>query len=128
MIASSEDIEVKKTSLYWVPRGVAILSAILMIILSLDSFGGDTPILEQILGFVIHLIPSFIIIIALALSWKNELLGGIIFNAIALFSFLFFRTYEDFVVFLIVTFPLLLIGELFFYHWYRSSMDAVTDY
>jgi len=44
---------------------------------SLDSFGGNNPLGRQLLGFLMHNIPVFILIIALVIAWKYEILGGV---------------------------------------------------
>jgi hypothetical protein len=45
---------------------------------ALDSFDPALPLWKQIAGFLIHLIPTYVLIIFLWVAWKWELVGGII--------------------------------------------------
>ncbi|MBT8270205.1 MAG: hypothetical protein HKO67_07190 [Flavobacteriaceae bacterium] len=70
------------------PRLVARILALAAIgfvsLFALDAFGHGKPILVQIKDFLIHLIPSFILLIAFFIAYKRELIGGIIFILIGL--------------------------------------------
>ncbi len=68
----------------WTPRVLCILAILFVSLFALDSFDPKLTIGEQILGFLIHLIPSFILAIFLAVAWKWELIGGIILATLAL--------------------------------------------
>ena len=68
----------------WTPRVLCILAILFVSLFALDSFDPKLTIGEQILGFLIHLIPSFLLAIFLAVAWKWELIGGIILAALAL--------------------------------------------
>ena len=63
---------------------------------ALDAFEEGKPFGEQILGFLMHLIPQFVLIILLIIAWKYERLGGIIFIVIGtLFSvWMFLHNYD----------------------------------
>lgn len=71
-------------ALYWIPRALGIAAIAFLSLFALDAFDGDAPFLEKMLGFGIHLIPSFILLLLLWLAWKKELIGGIIFMGIAM--------------------------------------------
>ena len=76
-----------KKFLYWLPRILGILFALLISIFALDSFGKSIPFIEAIVGFLIHLIPTYIMIAILLIAWKWELVGGILFILPGLFYF-----------------------------------------
>lgn len=99
-------MKTKKKLLYWIPR---ILSIIAIIFISIFAF--DEPLAS--LGFLIHLLPSFILIIILIIAWKWEFIGGIIYIAIGIVFTIFFKTYEDIIVFLLISLPWIIIGVLF---------------
>jgi len=69
---------------HWLPRILAILGILFISIFALDAFTPDKSLLDQIRDFLIHLIPSFILLILLILSWRYELTGGILFLIIGL--------------------------------------------
>jgi len=68
-----------KKALYWIPRILAIMFIVFVSLFALDIFGMGLGFWGTIVGLIIHLIPSFILIIALLISWKWEHIGGIIF-------------------------------------------------
>ena len=70
------------------PRLVARILALAAIgfvsLFALDAFGPGKTILEQIKDFLIHLIPSFVLLVVFFIAYKKELIGGIIFILIGL--------------------------------------------
>jgi len=89
---------------------------------ALDAFNPEKTIWQQIGDFLIHLIPSFVLIIILIIAWKREFIGGIIFTLIGLgFSpFIFIYNYNmnqsvwmSLFIILIVTIPYVTAGILF---------------
>lgn len=68
--------------LHWAPRIICILAILFISIFALDSFDPALTLWQQLSGFFIHLLPSFILLALLILSWKKELLGGILFTQI----------------------------------------------
>ena len=90
--------------LYWLPRVLSILFIAFVSIFALDVFGQP----QWFLSLVMHLIPSFILIILTVVAWKFKMIGGIIFVA-AGFIFLISSRFES----LIVSLPVIIIGVLF---------------
>jgi hypothetical protein len=89
---------------------------------ALDSFDPRLSLLQQIGEFLIHLIPSFVLLACLIVAWKWELIGGIILASIGIgFSpFVYQLNYARihnvgmcFVILLMITFPFILVGVLF---------------
>ena len=83
---------------------------------SLDSFGGNEPLGRKILGFLINSIPVFILIIILAISWKRELIGGVLFILAFLAGGIFFKSFSGNAASLIVIGPFFITGVLFIIH------------
>lgn len=69
---------------YWTPRLLCILAILFISLFALDAFSPELSFWQQIGGFLMHLIPSFILIALLILAWKKELIGGIVFLIIGL--------------------------------------------
>jgi len=87
---------------------------------SLDIFGGN-PFPRQNLGFLILNIPTLLLIIALVIGWKNEIIGGMIYILLFIaFSFYWGSSSRN-TGFEILVFPLLFIGILFILHHILSS-------
>ncbi len=100
-------------TLYWAPRVTAILFALFLTLLALDVFSEGYSFGETVVALVMHLIPTAILLAALAVAWRWERTGGVLHLALAvLYLLLFWQRLEDYGA-LIVTVPLLLIGTLF---------------
>lgn len=69
---------------HWLPRILAILAIGFVSLFALDAFNPEIPFGKQLLDFLMHMIPSFVLVLFLFLAWKKELIGGIIFIIIGL--------------------------------------------
>lgn len=107
---------------HWTPRVLCILAILFVSLFALDSFGPQLTVWQQIGGFLIHLIPSFILIGLLIVAWKYELVGGIIFAAIGFGTapWIFLKNYHmndsawmSIGIIAAVCLPFVLIGGLF---------------
>lgn len=107
---------------HWAPRLLCILAILFISLFALDSFDQRLTLAEQIGGFVMHMIPSLILIVLLLIAWKWELVGGILFILISLIftPVLFIGNYNhshsiwySTGIVLMVTFPIFMVGVLF---------------
>jgi len=105
---------------------------------SLDSFGAGIPLKDQILAWLIHMIPSFVLIAVLVIAWKWENIGGIIFISVGLAftPFIFWGNYVNnhsvwlsLVIIVTITFPFILTGALFMlsYHTKRKAAEMLKS-
>ena len=103
-----------KSVMLWSPRVLAILFALFLSLFALDVFDGKSGILETLVGFAIHLIPTGIIVIAIILSWRREWIGGTVFIILPLFYI--YSTWGRFPlsVYLIMCTPMAVISNLYF--------------
>ena len=69
---------------HWLPRIICILAILFVSLFAADAFAPELTIWQQLGAFVIHLIPSFILLAFLIVAWKWEYIGGIIFIIIGL--------------------------------------------
>ena len=106
-----------KAVVLWSPRVLAILFALFISLFALDVFDGKSGILETLIGFAIHLIPTGIIVIAIILSWHREWIGGIVFIFLPIFYI--YSTWGRFPlsVYLIMCTPPMITGILYFVNW-----------
>jgi hypothetical protein len=96
----------------WFSRILAILAILFMMMFSLDSFGGSDPIIRQILAFLTHNIPAFALILALIVSWRYQIAGGIIFILLFIALGIFWGSFKGNSGSLIIIAPFLLVGLL----------------
>jgi hypothetical protein len=111
-----------KQALYWTPRVLGILLALLMSVVSMDVFDEGYGFWETIGALLLHLIPAFIAVIALAIAWRRERIGGFIFIAMALFLAVPALARSSGGMFILPGL-LLVTGVLFLFNWkYRAEL------
>jgi hypothetical protein len=107
---------------HWLPRIVCILAILFISMFALDAFAPGLTFMQQLTAFMMHLIPSFILLALLIVAWKWELAGGIIFAilGLALSPLVFMHNYEmnhsfrmSLGIIAMITFPFFVVGILF---------------
>lgn len=123
--------------LYWLPRISCILGILFISMFALDSFGPNLTPWQQIGAFIIHLVPSFVLLSILLVAWKWELTGGILLTIIGLLAspWIYHLNYHrtqsvstSLLILLMITFPFILTGILFIAsHYVRKRKDHLMD-
>jgi hypothetical protein len=104
--------------IHWAPRIAAILIILFVGLFSLDVFDTQASPLELLGGFLIHNIPSIVMLVLLILAWKRPAVGFWAFLAAgALFAVFFVRSIYALPNLLMFVFPILLIAGLFYADW-----------
>lgn len=91
-----------KIIFYWLPRILAILYTAFISLFALDVFGEP----QWFLALVIHLIPSFVLILLTVVAWKHERIGGFLFLAAGFAMVSFFHSFT-------IAAPAFAVGALF---------------
>jgi hypothetical protein len=114
-----------KTSIkvfHWLPRIICLLAILFISLFAADAFAPGLTIWQQLGAFIMHLIPSFILLGFLIVAWKWEYAGGLIFLIIglALSPIVFMHNYKmnhsvwmSLGIILAITFPFVIVGVLF---------------
>jgi len=97
----------------------ALLYAFLLMIFSFDAFNSQYTLMEQLINFLIHIIPALIVVTTIWIAWQNSKYGGLLFIIIGVIFTVFFATYTTIVTFLIISAPPLLIGCSFIHSHYK---------
>lgn len=115
---------------YWLPRILCIAAILFISLFALDAFSPGLTIWQQIGAFLIHLIPSFTLLVLLAIAWKWEYLGGIIFMilGIGFTPFIFLHNFRmnnsvwmSLGIIMLITIPFVLVGIFFLVDHYKSQ-------
>ena len=119
--------------LHWLPRILCILAILFISMFSLDAFAPGLTLWQQLGGFLIHNIPSFVLLAVLIVAWKWEKVGGIILTilGLALCIFVFILNYKrnhfpvatSLLNTLIIAIPFVLAGILFILSHYRKKKE-----
>jgi hypothetical protein len=73
-----------KRMLFWTPRVLSLVFIVFLSLFSLDVFGGNLGFWQTALALMTHLIPVFVLIVALILAWRWEWIGAAIYAAAGL--------------------------------------------
>ena len=112
------------------PRVAAILIIFFTSLFSLDVFEMEASPLELLGGFLIHNIPSIIMIVLLIFAWKRPMVGFFAFLiAAVLFAIFFVRDVYSLPNLLLFVFPILLVALLFYadWKWISHHPSALAD-
>ena len=77
-----------KKIVYWTPRVFAILFTLFIMMFSLDVFDGTSSLTDQLIGFFMHNLPAYGIILIIVFAWKKDIIGMIGFALIAIGLFM----------------------------------------
>jgi hypothetical protein len=114
---------------YWTPRILSILFICFLAMFSLDVFSPGLGFWQIALGLLMHNIPTLFLLAVLIVSWKHEIVGGIVFILagflyIAILMINAFR--NSFQWYMIswsamIAGPAFLIGILFLVNWFKKK-------
>ncbi len=107
----------KNNILYWTPRIVSLLFIVFLSLFALDVFNEYRGWLVVIPLFI-HLIPSFILLIVVVLSWRYDLIGALLFLIIACCYILMVGLDRHWSWYAAISLPALLISVLFLLNWF----------
>jgi hypothetical protein len=121
--------------LHWLPRTLCILAILFVSTFALDSFAPNLTLWQQLGAFLIHLIPSFVLLALLLVAWRWELVGGIALAATGLvlsfpvFALNYRRTHSIGTclgIILMITMPFVVVGVLFIVSHYRTKRELLA--
>jgi len=113
--------------IHWAPRVAAILIIFFVSLFSLDVFEMQATPLELLGAFLLHSLPSIILIVLLVFAWRRPVVGFIAFLLAGLFFLRFVIPGGDLLHFLLFSGPLLLISGLFFADWRWRKPQTLID-
>lgn len=85
---------------------LSILYILFISIFALDS--------QSVIGFFIHLIPTYVLIVILLIALKKPRIGALLFFLLFILFTFFFHTYRSPMIFAMISFPLFTISLLFY--------------
>ena len=112
-----------KRLLFWIPRVLCILFAMFLSVFALDVFSEGYGFWQTIGALLLHLVPTFIVVIVLVIAWRWEWVGAVLFIALALVYLGSSWGRFHWSTYLVIPGPLVLIGVLFLFNWkYRAQL------
>jgi len=116
-----------KRFLFWTPRILGLLFAGLISLFALDVFEQNQGFWNTTLALLLHLIPTAILLILLAVSWRWEWIAGLAFPALGAYYLVAFWGRFHWSAYAIISGSLFLLGCLFLLSWTkRAELRAPT--
>jgi hypothetical protein len=104
--------------IHWAPRVASLLIILFAGLFSLDVFGTGASPLEVLGAFLMHNIPSIVMLVLVIFAWKRPVVGFVAFLVIAAAFIIFFvRDFYAVSNLMLFVLPLLLIASLFYADW-----------
>jgi len=114
----------------WLPRLLCIAAILFVSMFALDAFEPGIPFGQQLLNFLIHLIPTYVLLLLLWLALKKPFTGGIAFAILGIVTspFVYMLNYNrthsvwlSLSIILMITVPFIVIGALFILSHYQMK-------
>jgi hypothetical protein len=94
-------------------------------VFALDAFSEGTGFWAMLGELGLHLVPASIVMLALAIGWRWEWLGGVLFMCLGVFYVATSWGQFPLVTYVVISGPLLVVGALFLLNWtYRGQLRA----
>lgn len=128
-----------KTSkiLYWTPRVLSILFICFLTMFSFDVIEPGRSVREIALAFLMHNIPSIVLIILLVIAWRKEIVGavsyfgaGLMYVGFVIYNVINSRLpwYIGITWSITIAGPAFIIGILFLINWRKRKDDMVKKF
>ena len=103
--------------IFWAPRVVSIAFIAFLGLFAADVFGQGYGFLKTVGALLMHLIPNFVLMIVLIVSWKREWVAAIFYPALGVVYLVWAWGRFDWRAYLFISGPLFLTGLLFLLGW-----------
>jgi hypothetical protein len=105
--------------LFWSPRVLCIAFALFVSLFALDVFNEGLGVVNTLAALSVHLIPTAIIVVVLAVAWRWEWVGGVLFVALGILYLIWARHHPSWII--VISGPLFLVGALFLVNWSKRA-------
>ncbi len=115
--------EPSKHVLYWTPRILCLAFAAFLSIFAIDVFGMPFNFWQKMHALFMHLIPTWVVLAVLALVWRREWVGALLFPLLAVVHLATKWGQLDWSAYVMIEGPLVLLGIFFWFNWqYRGEL------
>jgi glucose-6-phosphate-specific signal transduction histidine kinase len=101
--------------LLWSPRILGVLVCLFLSLFALDAFESGKSLGQALPDYAVHIAPMLVLLAIVAISWRYEWVGGIVFTGLATAYAIFARGHLSWIA--AIGAPLLVVGLLFLWSW-----------
>ena len=106
-----------KKLLYWTPRILCLLFAAFISIFALDVFSEGYSFGETVVALFMHLVPTFVVLIVLTISWHWEWVGAVTFAVLGVLYIVWAWGKFHISAYIFISGPLFVTAGLFLANW-----------
>jgi hypothetical protein len=110
---------VSKKIIYWSPRVLSISFVLFLSLFSLDIFNEHAG-WNIIMPLLVHLIPALLLLVAVLIAWKYDLVGALVFVGFAIWYTWSAGFDRPVSWYLSIAAPAAIVGVLFLASWYQK--------
>lgn len=107
--------------LTWAARILALAYTLFISIFAMDVFSENIGFWNTVGALLLHLVPTFIVLALVGISWKKEWISGSAFVLLGLLYLITSWGKFDWLTYVIIAGPLVTIGILFCTSWYLKK-------
>ena len=116
--------------IYWLPRILSLLFVGFLFLFSLDVFSEGLGFWQVAWGLFIHNIPALVLLAIVIVSWKYEIVGGVVFILAGLLYIIavFRNPFEWYYLSWVITIsgPAFLVGILYLINWRKKRLTDIN--
>lgn len=105
------------------PRALGIGFALFLSVFALDVFETPAGVVDTMIGLTIHLMPTFVLLLTVALAWRREWLGALVFGGLGGAYLAFVRGFPV-ATYVVIAGPALAIAALYLAAWLRPRTTS----
>lgn len=105
--------------IYWLPRVLSIAFVLFLSLFALDAFTEYTG-WELVLALFMHLLPSIVLLGTIAISWRHDLVGVIVFFSFAVFYIQMAGLNRPWTWYVFISGPSFVVAILFLLSWLQK--------
>lgn len=110
--------------LHLAPRTLSLAFIAFLSIFALDVFEGSFEMM-MLVGFLIHLLPSFVLLALTLVAWRYPLVGVLAFIGFALGYVFLVGPNRPWSWYAVISLPSFVVGILYFVDWWRKRTRSV---
>jgi len=110
----------------WVPRACALCFAAFLALFAVDVLGTGLGFWASLGVIALHLVPAAIVLAVLALAWRREIAGGIVYLALAAGYLIMAAGRVHWSAIAAISGSLTVLGVLFFASWWSGRHGGMA--
>ncbi|MEI6817044.1 MAG: hypothetical protein WCL14_10575 [Bacteroidota bacterium] len=112
-------------AIVWIARVLTIVFAAFITMFAADAFSENNGFWQTVLALIMHLTPTFLVVVLLLLAWRYEWIGGIAFCALAVVYSIVAINRLHWIAIAIIGGTMLLMGVLYLVGWFQKKQTLV---